>query len=135
MPGLSKVVCTAAPSPSDPRCFLRRINSCRAATAVGGGGAELALVLQPLNQSVSLSLLFLLSRLRRALRCFSSVFALLLPRIVLRRDTKMEKSEAAEAAGKSKTGRSKRRRVMVDVEKTATTRLATTMMAIFRVAF
>ena len=46
----------------------------------------------------------------------------------------MEKSEAAAAAGKSKTGRSKRRRVMVDVEKTATTRLATTMMAIFRVA-
>ena len=87
---------------ADPRCFLRRINSCRAAAAGGegggveeGSGAELSPVpplLFRISQSVRLPPFSLAppSEGRCSAASFSSVFALLLPRIVLpskKRDT------------------------------------------------
>ena len=103
---------------ADPRCFLRRINSCRAAAAEGegggveeGSGAELSPVpplLFRISQSVrlppSLAPQSVASAVRRALlRCFLQLslrpsssqnsFA----KQEERHRHKMEKSEAAEA--------------------------------------
>ena len=90
---------------ADPRCFLRRINSCRAAAAAEGEGgvveerrgAERELSPVPpllfrISQSVRLPPFSLppQSEGRCSAASFSSVFALLLPRIVLpskKRDT------------------------------------------------
>ena len=103
--------CVSVRRRADPRCFLRRINSCRAA-AEGGGGVEEGSGAGAVARAAAASTAFpnqpvrLPSSLPRSLpllspspppsegRCsaasFSSVFALLLPRIVLpskKRDT------------------------------------------------